>query len=221
MDLSTFPLPTAWTFAAWAIAVPSLFAALRAVRWREVAEGPSARVWPAAVAAIVGLWALRASVGPYLAFHLSGIAALTLACGAPLALVGGAVAVGVSIALGGLAWPGAASAWLAGVALPAGVVTAVRLAADARLPRNVFVFIFVVAYFGALAAYVATGVVGTALAVALLDTPAAQAFGDWLVVLSTLAFGEALLTGMLIALGVVYRPRWVATFDPARHGLLP
>ncbi len=212
-------LPGAWTLAAWALAVPILLASLRAVPWRDVAEGPSARVWPAAVAAIVGLWTLRASVGPHLAFHLSGIAALALACGAPLALVGGAIVVGVSIALGGTPWTGAAVAWLAGVALPAGVASGVRRAAEAFLPRNVFVYIFVVAYFGALAAYVATGVAGTVLAVALLATPPAEAFGDWLVVLATLAFGEALVTGMLIAMGVVYRPRWIATFDAPRYGL--
>lgn len=221
MDLSAFPLPHAWTIAAWIVAVPALAAAFLAVRWRRVGEGAAARVWPAAVAAIVGLWTIRASIDSHLAFHLSGIAALTLACGIPLALVGGAVVVGVSIALGDASWTSAAATWLAGVALPALVVSAVRLAAAALLPRNLFVFIFVVAYFGAAAAYVATGAVGTALAVALDDIPASQAFGDWLIVLGTLAFGEALLTGMLIALGVVYRPHWIVAFDPGRHGMTP
>jgi uncharacterized membrane protein len=221
VDLSRFPLHGAWTLAVWALAVPMLLAALCGVRWREVVDGPAARVWPAAVAAVVGLWSLRAGVGFPLVFHLSGIAALALACGFPLALAGGAVVVAASSALFGAPWSGAALVWLGGVALPAAVATLVRRFADRRLPHNVFVYVFVVAYFGALAASVSISLAGTALAFALFDTPAAQAFGDWLVVLATLAFGEALLTGMFATLAVVYRPHWIATFDARRHGLRP
>jgi len=32
-----------------------------------------------------------------------------------------------------------------------------------------------------------------------------------------LAFGEATLTGMLLTLGVIYRPRWIATYDIDRY----
>ena len=149
MDLSAFPLPDAWAVLAWVVAVPMFAVAFARVHWRAVADGPAARLWPAAVAALIGLWSIRAHVGSHLAFHLSGIAALTLACGAPLALVGGAVVVGASIAWSGANPANAAAAWLAGVALPALVVTAVRHAAAAWLPRNLFVFVFVVAYFGA------------------------------------------------------------------------
>lgn len=221
LDLSSLVLPEAATIAAWIVAVPVLAFALRAVRWREVAAGPQSRVWPATVAALVALWSIRASVGPGLAFHLSGIAALTLASGVPLALVGGAVVVAVSLALGGASWTSAAATWLAGVVLPALVVSGVRAAAAARLPRNLFVFVFVVAYFGAAVAFVAMGAAGALVAVALHDVPASVAFGDWLVVMATLAFGEAMLTGTMIAMGVVYRPAWIATFDPVRDGARP
>ena len=216
MDISAFPLPDAWIALAWIVALPLLAVALARVPWRTVADGAAARDWPAAVAVLVGLWSIRAHVGPHLAFHLSGIAALALACGAPPALVGGAVVVAASIAISGADPATGAAVWLAGVALPVAVVTAVRRIAAAWLPHNLFVFVFVVGYFGAAIAYVATGVAGTALAVAVLDTPAAIAFGDWLVVLGTLAFGEALLSGMALAFGVVYRPAWVAAYDQKR-----
>lgn len=217
MDISAFPLPDAWIALAWIVALPLLAVALARVPWRALADGPTARLWPAAVAVLTGLWNIRAHVGPHLAFHLSGIAALTLTCGAPLALVGGALVVAASIAISGANSASGAAVWLAGVALPVAVVTAVRRIAAAWLPHNLFVFVFVVAYFGAAIAYIATGVAGTTLAVAVLDTPAATAFGDWLVVLGTLAFGEALLSGMALALGVVYRPHWVAAYVPARE----
>jgi uncharacterized membrane protein len=32
-----------------------------------------------------------------------------------------------------------------------------------------------------------------------------------------LGLGEAMLTGMLVTLAVVYRPQWVATFDDERY----
>jgi len=43
----------------------------------------------------------------------------------------------------------------------------------------------------------------------------ASSFEDLALAIATLAFGEATLTGMLVTLGVVYRPHWVATWrDP-------
>ncbi len=217
MDLSRLALPDAWTLASWIVALPLLALAACKVRWREVASGPAAQVWPAALAALVALWSIRGSVEPHFAFHLSGIAALALASGPWLALVGGAVVVAVTLALGGAPWANAGIAWLAGVALPAGVVLAVLATTRRLLPPNFFVYAIVVAFFGGAASYLATGMAGAAVLVGALGVPAGLAFGDYLIYVGTLAFGEATLTGMLISLGAVYRPAWVATFDADRY----
>ena len=112
---SRLALPEALTLAGWIAALPLLALAVRRVRWREAAAGPIAQVWPASLAALVALWSIRGSVEPHFAFHLSGIAALALASGPWLALVGGAVVVTVTFALGGAPWANAGIAWLTSI----------------------------------------------------------------------------------------------------------
>lgn len=217
MDPSLLVLPAGATLAAWTFAVPLLALAISRVRWRELAAGPVARVWPAALAALVALWSLRGSVEPGFAFHLSGSAALALMTGPALALAGGAVVVALASALAGAPWANAAATWLVVVVVPVATLVAVLRAAERRLPAHFLVYVFVVAFFGAGLAYVAAGAAGLSLLVAATDVPAGLAFGEYLILLVTLAFGEAMLTGMALALAVVYRPAWVATFDPARY----
>ena len=217
MDLSRLSLPDAWTLAAWVAALPLLALALARAPWRAFANGPGAQVWPASLAALVALWSIRGSAEPHFAFHLSGIAALTLSSGPWLALAGGAIVVAVALALGGAPWSNAGIAWLAGVAVPVLVVVAVLRTAERRLPPNFFVYAIVVAFFGGGASYLATGVAGAAVLVGALGVPASLAFGDYLIYVGTLAFGEATLTGMLISLGAVYRPAWISTFRADRY----
>ena len=217
MDLSRLSLPDAWTLAAWAVALPLLALAVGRAPWRALAAGPGAQVWPASVAALVALWSIRGSAEPHFAFHLSGIAALALSSGPWLALVGGAIVVAVTFALGGAPWANAGLAWLAGVAVPAGAALAILRAAERRLPPNFFVYAIVVAFFGGAVSYLATGLAGAAVLVTALGVPPSLAFGDYLIYVGTLAFGEATLTGMLISLAAVYRPAWVATFRADRY----
>jgi uncharacterized membrane protein len=216
MDLSRVDLPFAFALVAWTIAVPLLAWAVWRARWREVSAGALAQVWPAAIVVLVALWSIRAGVGQ-MAVHLSGIAALTLATGLWLGLVGGAIVVAVTFALTGAPWINAGAAWLLGVALPAGVTLAILGATRRWLPPNFFIYVFVVAFFGALLGFVATGLAGAALMVAALGVPATVAFGEYAVIVATLGFGEALLTGMAITLAAVYRPAWLATFEADRY----
>jgi uncharacterized membrane protein len=217
MDPSSLTLPGAVALGAWLVAVPILGVALARTRWRDASGGPAARVWPAALAALVVLWTLRGHAAPPFAFHLYGIAALTLLTGPSLALVGGAAVVACTFALGGAPWANAAATWLVAVAAPVAVTVAVLRAVERMLPANFFVYVFAVAFFGAGLSYVAAGAAGLALMVACSDVTASLAFGEYLLLVITLAFGEAILSGMALTLAAVYRPSWVATFDASRY----
>jgi uncharacterized membrane protein len=217
MDLARVDLPDAFALVAWVIAASLLAWAAYRARWREASAGALAQVWPAALLVLVILWSIRAGVGPHMAVHLSGVAALTLATGLWLALVGGAVVVAATFALTGAPWINAGAAWLGGVALPVAIVATVLGAARRWLPPNFFVYVFVVAFFGALLGFLATGLAGAAVLVVALGVSPTVAFGEYAVIASTLAFGEALLTGMVITLAAVYRPAWLATFEPDRY----
>jgi uncharacterized membrane protein len=215
MDLTDAALDASWRIAGWLVTVPLVaFAAWRS-DWSRAGENEPVHVFLATLAALVALWSLRGAVHAGLAFHLLGTAGLALATGPARALVGGAALVVAVALLRGAGLGNAAWVWLTLVAIPVATVTAVLRATQRWLPPNFFVYVFVVAFFGAALAHAAGGVAATL--VATLAGAGAGPVADDVPVLLVLAFGEATLTGMLVTLAVVYRPAWVATFDDRRY----
>jgi uncharacterized membrane protein len=101
-------------------------------------------------------------------------------------------------------------------ALPVAVTWATLRLAERRLPPNFFVYVFVVAFFGAALSLLAAGLAGALVLTLGAGRPAELVFGDYVPYLVYLAFGEATLNGMALTLLVVYRPHWVASFDDRR-----
>jgi uncharacterized membrane protein len=217
MDVSDIPLATTWAVAGWVLAMVVLSAAALRAPWRSFLTGEVSHVVPAGILALSLLWSLRASIGAGYAFHLLGTAAFALTVGAPLALLGGAAVVGIVGYARGAPLMNAGLVWLASVAVPVAVATGVLAVAERRLPANFFVYVFAVCFFGAGVAFGAGGLASALVAVVAGGRPADVVFGEYVPYLLYLGFGEATLSGMWMTLAVVYRPRWVATFDDARY----
>ena len=190
---------------------------MRAAPWTRFGESEPVHVWYGTIFALVVLWNVQATVGEGFTFHLLGVAAFTLLAGPALALVGGAVAVVVLIAVRGGLWQSAGLAFVTMVAVPVATAWLVHRVAERRLPPNFFIYVFVAAFFGAALSLAAAGIAGAAALTAGAGRPADLVFGEYVPYLLYLAFGEATLTGMVLTLAVVYRPQWVATFDDARY----
>lgn len=217
MDLTAVVLPAGWTLAGWMAALPLLASALRRAPWSWLRADERSPVLPAAIFALLVLWNMQATIGDGYTFHLLGVGGLTLLVGPQLALVGGAVAVALQLAVRGGEWINAGIAWITMVALPVATMSVVLRSSERWLPPNFFVYVIVVTFFGAA---LSLGVAGVAGAVALnvgKGLPAALVYGEYLPYLLYLGFGEATLTGMVLTLAVVYRPEWVATFDDRRY----
>jgi uncharacterized membrane protein len=217
LDLTAVAFPIGWIVTGWAVALPIAALAMRRAPWSRFGESEQVHVWYGAIFCVSVLWNMQATVGEGFRFHLLGIAALTLLAGPALALVGGAVVVGLQIAVRGGLWGNAGLAFVTMVALPAATAWLVLRVAERRLPPNLFVYVFAAAFFGA---GLSLGVAGIAGAVALTlggGRAAELVFGEYVPYLIYLAFGEATVSGMVLTLAVVYRPRWVATFDDARY----
>jgi uncharacterized membrane protein len=217
MDLTRITLPPEWAALGWCIAVPALAQAARRAPWKRFADGEQVHVWYGAIFAVLMLWNLQATVGEGFTFHLLGMAALTLIAGLPLALVGAASAVAVLMVVRGGVPSSAGLAWCAMALVPAGVSWLTLRFAETRLPPNFFVYVFVVAFFGAALSLMAAGFASAVVLTAGAGWSSGLVFGDYLPYLFYLSFGEATLTGMALTLMVVYRPRWVATFDDRRY----
>ena len=107
------------------------------------------------------------------------------------------------------AWLGWAPDFLATGALPIAVTAAISRLAGRWVPANIFSYILVNAFLaGALA--MAASLLFKACAAWLMGDESASAY---LAATPLLMYGEAFFTGTTLALVVVYRPQWCATFD--------
>lgn len=208
------PLAGDWPAVAVVLLVALLAQSLRAAPWPRLAAAPARHVYFGATLAVMLLWLGAARVGAGLGLHLLGATILYLMFGGPLAVLAVTVAgATATLVTGGGAGDLALRVLAAGI-VPVAVSHAVLRVAEARLPPNFFVYVFVAAFLGGALAMAATGVVA---ALALAGAPATAARGAFVELVLLLGFGEATLTGMLLTIFVVYRPDWVATFSDARY----
>lgn len=179
-------------------------------------------------AALTGLllaalcWSLRATpTGGLLegiSYHLLGIGLLSLMVGIPAAFCLSSLLLVPYVWL----WQGAADLPVVGLQIVAGVVPPLLCVALAkrlvrRLPRNLFIYIFINGFFAA-----AAGVVLSAAATGLLFYgagvfPLPILLGSVLPVFFLIAWGEAFLTGLLTAIFIALVPQLITTFSDADY----
>jgi uncharacterized membrane protein len=184
----------------------ALAAALVLRPWRGLAGGPP---WPwlAAWAVIPWLWSLDLGTAPVWLPAMSGASLLMLLAGWPLAVLGlcaDAAVLALSSQLGfadllhRLVWQGL---------LPATLALGVGAAVRRWLPHHLMVYILGRAFLGTLLVCMTMALLRLpSYGTAPLDTTA-LAVGALLT-----GFGEAWITGAVVAALVVFRPRLLATY---------
>ncbi|KWR92208.1 hypothetical protein [Cupriavidus sp. IDO] len=188
--------------------------------WRLLRRHALQNAWLGAMVLVALLWTVRATLVGGVVIQLLGATLLVTLFGLPLAVVSLFIVDLVSLFgleyLAGHDWAEFdwASLWVRYVwlaLLPAFISAGLQAIMRRLLPRHPFVFILGHGYFAA--------------GLAALGAGAAEAgwrywmapglpfsFADTLAATVILAFGEAFLTGMLVAIFVVYKPQWVVTF---------
>jgi uncharacterized membrane protein len=178
-----------------------------------VLREPSLRApWFAALLILPLAWStLRVPGG--LSLQLSGACLLVLMFGWPLAVWTVLTIAAVGAWLLG-ASPAAAlelAAWHGVV--PATFALAIGIAIRRWLPQHLFVYILGRGFIGTALALMAAGAAATFVRPLPTGTDTAtMLLGNWL-----MAWGEALLTGMLTAIFVAYRPEWLLTWSDRRY----
>src|SRR5512134_2371653 len=205
--MQSFSLPLAALLVAAAAGVALPF------RPFAVLREPALRApWIAALVILPFAWStLRVPGGPSL--QLSGACLLVLMFGWPLAvwtilavaalgawLLGASPAQGIELA----AWHGV---------VPATFALAIGVAIRRWLPLHLFVYILGRGFIGTALAVMAAGALATFVRPLPPATDAAtMLLGQWL-----MAWGEALLTGMLTAIFVAFKPGWLLTWSDRRY----
>ena len=186
--------------------------------WRRLAEPSRLNLFLAATVAVLALWQIRTGIKPGLAFHLYGMAALTLMFGFWRASFAGVLILLANAAFGRGSWTALGVDALLVAALPAAVSWNVFRLLERRLPNHFFVYVLGNGFFGAALSVAAIG-----LATTVLMTLAGTYSLDYLLThytpYATLLIGwaEAFSTGMAITVMAVYRPAWLETFDDAKY----
>ena len=206
-------LPSALQLAALVAAALVLAQAARRLPWYKLEGDPEARrILIVGTIAVAGLRWFNADALAGTSLHFLGAGIVTLMFGAAFALWVMAVA-SLMAWLGGVDWLGWAPDFLACGVLPVLVAHRLWRFEQERLPANLFIFVLFNGFFGGGLAMLASHLLKALVA-------ASQGIGDPAVYLtagSLMMFGEGFLGGGTMALVVVYRPHWCASFDDRRY----
>ena len=180
--------------------------------WRDLTSSTRQHGWMGLTVALLLAWTMRAPVANGMELHLAGASLAALMFGARLAAVALAVVLAVLAFTGKVAPESIALQGIAYALLPALLTVAIQRLVEARLPRNVFVYIFVTGFAGTLAANVLGTLAFAGIAWLSGAAPESAQAIDYLSYRLLLCWGESMLTGMLVAVFVAYRPQWMTTF---------
>lgn len=205
-----------WVWGANLVAGLLLLLCARKVAWRALPEA-AVSAWCGACVVLLGFALARAGLQPGLSFHLLGATVFTLLMGPWLAMLALSLVL-VALAAGGFLDPLALGLnLLLSYAPVVALTTLVLQLARRRLAPNLFVYVFVNAFLTGAAGMLLAACCGL-LALGLAGAYAADhLLENALPFYFLLAWSEAFTSGLVIAILIVYRPHWVATFDDRRY----
>jgi uncharacterized membrane protein len=188
--------------------------ALHGAPWRAwLLDRERQWVWFVSMALLLVVWAMKAGITPGLSVRFLLVTALTLMHGWQLAIVAGALVLAVLSYVGQAEWSHYGANLLCMAVVPALFTAWLHEQVHARLPHNYFIYFFVTAFLGSALAFNLAGLARCVL-MALSGTLETGALGpEYLAILPFMSFGEAVANGTIIGMAVVYRPRWVMSFD--------
>lgn len=210
-------LPDAWLWIAAGIYALMLLWCVWRADWARLKQSEQLHVYLGSCVTLLVLWTIRTPILPGFEYHYLGATLLTLMFGVPLAGVGMSLVLLGTVLNGAADWQSYPFNALVMGFVPIAVSHAVRRAAERWLPPNFFVYVFVCGYFGGAMALLCMGLASAAL-LWFGDVYSLQQLADiYFPLVPLLVVPEAFITGILIALMVVFRPEWVASFDDKRY----
>jgi uncharacterized membrane protein len=188
--------------------------AIHGAPWKAwLADRERQWVWLGSMALLLVVWAMKAGITPGLSVRFLLISALTLMHGWQLAVVAGALVLAVLSYVGQAEWAHYGSNLLCMAVVPALFTAWLHEFVHARLPHNYFIYFFVTAFLGSALAFNLAGLARVALMAASGTLDTAHVGAEYFAILPFMSFGEGVVNGILIGMSVVYRPRWVMSFD--------
>lgn len=185
-----------------------------ALRPWQMLRAPALRSpWLAALVLLPLAWSAQRALPGGLLLQLSGASLLVLMFGWPLAMLSLLPIAAGGAWLAEVPWPRAIELLAWNGVLPGTLALLLGLATRALLPHHLMVYILARGFFGTL---LAMSLAGWAQLLWQPLPPGGELgllmVGRWLI-----AWGDAVLTGMLCAVFVAFRPEWLATYSDRRY----
>jgi uncharacterized membrane protein len=211
MNLLYDPAPLILVILGWIVVVPWVALSVLAVRRQFLPTSLAQHAWLGAVVATAFLWVLHVRSPVGLDFGLLGGALFTLVFGRARAILGLLAALALHTLMTGGSWLNFGINGTLLAVVPGCTASLLQRLIERWLPRNIFVFIFGNGLFVTLLV--------TALASALLlaaastgEHAALRQVNEHLAYSLLLAWGEALVSGMIFSALVVFLPQTVLTY---------
>lgn len=211
MNLLNDNAPLALAILGWIVAAPWAAVSVLATRRKFLPSSLAEHAWLAAVVAASFLWTLHVHSPVGLDFGLLGGALFTLVFGRARAILGLLSALALHTLMTGGSWVNFGINGTLLAVVPACATSLLQRLIERWLPRNIFVFII---GNGLFVTFVATAL-ASALLLAASSTGAHAALrqlSDHLEYSLLLAWGEALVSGMIFSALVVFLPQAVLTY---------
>lgn len=217
MNFSSDLVPTPVLWVSSTVFALVLYQAVVTAPWVRLRDNEQLHVFLGSCICVMLLWTIRAGILTGLGYHLLAVTILTLMFEWRLAIVAITLVIMASTAYGAGDWSSVLLSALVMGVLPIATTQGLLLLAQKYLPNNIFVYVFVNAFFAA-----GVGMLVVALATAVL-MGASGAYSvetliqGYLLYLPLFCFPEAFINGILMTVLTVYRPQWVSSFDDQRY----
>jgi uncharacterized membrane protein len=200
--------------AASALSGTALIVALAQAPWRAwLADRERQWVWLGSMSLLLAVWSMKAGITPGLSVRFLLITAMTLLHGWHLAVTAGALVLAVMSYLGLAEWSLFGPNLLCMTIVPALFTAWLHERVHARLPHNYFVYFFVTTFLGSALAFNLAGLARVGLMALSGTLDVGHVGAEYFAILPLMSFGEAIVNGTLVGMAVVYRPKWVMSFD--------
>ncbi|MBN4063422.1 energy-coupling factor ABC transporter permease [Cardiobacterium sp. AH-315-I02] len=216
IPVAMVPLELLW-FGNVLFAIVLLFAAKNCDFKKFLNNSPSQHVYFGAMVILLLMWGMKAGISPGLGFHHLGATLFTLMFGWPLAIFGLAIIMLASMLTEQSEWLSLGLNACLSIVIPVFTSYAILKLSQKKLPDNFFIYIFVVAFFGAGLAVAASRLTSIVVLSLISAYPDTKLMAESLLLTPLFMFPEMFITGMLISIFVVYKPQWVITFDDERY----
>lgn len=192
-----------------------LLAVAKNINWPEfIASKQKHHMLFGCAAAVFFLWIFRASVpgGPSPSVHFMWLVALALTLGFRYSIIAATLALVGATAIGKESWAMFGVNGLLGIAAPIAFAYTLFMLAFHKLPRNLFIYVFLCAFI--------PGALAIALKIALMsgyyvldDVYTWTVVKDnYLILIPLLLFPEGMLNGMTMTILIIYFPGLAYTF---------